>query len=696
MKITLIRQDSGSGKEALSICEAGTLFNKMKTETKSGHITALRNLIPMLEGTYSQYEHIDKLPYIYSAVECTRTKEGERKMKQYNGLVQLEVNRLAGPSEMEYVKRQAALLPQTFAAFCGSSGRSVKIWVRFALPDDRGLPEKEAEAELFHAHAYWLAVKCYQPMLPYDINLQAPVLTQKCRMTLDESPYYNPDAVPFCLEQPLAMPGEETFRQRKQGEKNLLLRLKPGYESAKTFTKIYEAALNRAFQEMEDWKRGDDLQPLLVHLAEHCFKAGIPEEEAVRQTLIHYYREEDERIIRSTIHNLYQECKGFGKKNSIGREQETAFLLEEFMNRRYEFRYNTQIGEVEYRERCSFYFRFRPLDKRAQNSILLDAQSEGIAVWDRDVDRYLHSNRVSVYNPLEEFIFHLPNWDKKDRITELADRVPCANPHWTMLFHRWFLNMVAHWRGYDRQHANSTSPLLVGAQGTRKSTFCRDLIPPGLRGYYTDSIDFSRKRDAEMYLNRFALINIDEFDQITLTQQGFLKHILQKPVVNLRKSYSNSVQELRRYASFIATSNQKDLLTDPSGSRRFMCVEVTGTIDTARPIDYEQLYAQAMYEICHGERYWFDDKDEAILAQGNREFEQTPPAIQLFYRYFKVAGDDKEGEYLSPVEILDYLQKRTTITLSSGKAHHFGRLLQKEGIPCKHTNKGTVYLVVKI
>ena len=69
-----------------------------------------------------------------------------------------------------------------------------------------------------------------------------------------------------------------------------------------------------------------------------------------------------------------------------------------------------------------------------------------------------------------------------------------------------------------------------------------------------------------------------------------------------------------------------------------------------------------MYEIYHGERYWFDDKDEAILTQGNREFEQTPPAIQLFYRYFKVAGDDKEGEFLSPVEILDYLQK----TISEG------------------------------
>ena len=91
-------------------------------------------------------------------------------------------------------------------------------------------------------------------------------------------------------------------------------------------------------------------------------------------------------------------------------------------------------------------------------------------------------------------------------------------------------------------YANSTSPILVGAQGTHKSTFCREMIPPALRAYYTDSIDFSQKRDAELYLNRFALINIDEFDQITLTQQGFLKHILQKPVVNLRKPHGRSVQ----------------------------------------------------------------------------------------------------------------------------------------------------------
>lgn len=134
------------------------------------------------------------------------------------------------------------------------------------------------------------------------------------------------------------------------------MRLTPGYDSAETFTKIFEAALNRALQEMEKWKRGDALQPLLVHLAEHCFKAGIPEEEAVRQTLIHYYHQEEEQTIRLELHNLYQECKGFGKKSSLSREQEAAFLLEEFMNRRYEFRYNTVLDDLEYRQRDSIHF----------------------------------------------------------------------------------------------------------------------------------------------------------------------------------------------------------------------------------------------------------------------------------------------------------------------------------------------------
>lgn len=701
MKITLIREDKSSGKNALSTCEAGALPEKIKSETKAGYISGLRLVIPRLEGTNHSYAYIDKLPLIYPAVEYGRIKDGERVLKRYNGLVQLEVNKLASTQEVELVKRQVALLPQTFAAFCGSSGRSVKIWVRFALPDGK-LPEKRERAALFHAHAYRMAVSCYQPILPFPIMLKEPLLTQNCRMTLDANPYYNPNAVPFCLEQPLAMPGEQTFNQRILGEKNPLLRLEPGYETSDTFSLRFETVIGRAFDEMEDWKREDwkknkDLKPLLILLGEQCFKAGIPEEEAVRQTLMHYYREADEQIIRATLHGIYRESKGFGKKSSLTPEQEISLKLEEFMERRYEFRYNTISDDLEYRQRDSIHFYFRPVDQRERNSVAIDALQEGLRVWDRDVNRYLMSNRVPLHNPVEEYLDDTGTWDGKDRIRVLAALVPCDNPHWKDLFYRWFLSMVAHWRGIDKQHGNCTSPLLIGAQGYHKSTFCRILLPPELRFGYTDSLDFKSKRDAELSLGRFMLINLDEFDQINAGQQGFLKHLLQKPVANLRKPYGASIREVRRYASFIGTSNQKDLLNDPSGSRRFICIEVTAPIDTNVTINYKQLYAQAVHAIYKGERYWLDDRDEAVLKETNAEFEQVSPLEQLFNCYFKLPDSEEDGEWLSPVEILNVMRDNNReIKLINSNIISFGRILRKNGYRSKRTSKGMLYQVARL
>ena len=691
MKITQFRKNEDT--IALSVMDLDILVNKIKTEIKSRPVSTFRE---HLRYTLSDERCMfaDKLPKIIPAAEF-RKVNGQKQMKNYNGIVELTIGPLSNKSEIALVKQKACEQPQTRCAFMGSSGKTVKIWTTFTRPDN-SLPKTREEAELFHAHAYRLAVKCYQPMLPFDIDLKEPVLAQRCRMTLDESPYYNPDAVPFCLEQPLTMPGEETFRQRKLGEKNPLLRLQPGYEAAQTFTKIYEAALNRALQEMEDWKRGDDLQPLLVRLAEHCFKAGLPEEEAIRQTMIHYYREEEEQVIRSILHNLYQECKGFGKKSSISKEQETAFLLEEFMKRRYEFRYNTVQDDLEYRQRDSVHFCFKPVDKRVRNSIAINALKEGISAWDRDVDRFLNSECVPLYNPVEEYLYETGRWDGKDRIRALAGLLPCDNPHWQELFYRWFLSMVAHWRGVDRQHGNNTSPLLVGSQGYRKSTYCRIILPPELRFGYTDSIDFKSKQEAERYLGRFFLINIDEFDQINVSQQGFLKHLLQKPVANLRKPYGNTIREMRRYASFIGTSNQKDLLTDPSGSRRFICIEVTAPINTNVTINYKQLYAQAMEAIYKGERYWLNDEDENILKQTNREFEQASPLEQLFHCYLNPVEEEMEGEWLTAMQILSYLQTKTRDKLAINKVGQFGRALQKLNIPCRKSRKGTLYHLMKV
>lgn len=697
MKITLVREEKESGREAVSTCEADVLLERIKTETKAAHVTALRTmLLYTTPDARGHYEHIDKLPRIYPAVEYGRSRDGGRKLKRYNGIVMLEVNGLAGLSEVELVKEQARLLPQTWAAITGSSGRSVKIWVKFVLPDGN-LPVKEENITLFHACAYRMAVQCYQPILSFPITLKEPNPAQSCRMTLDTDPYFNPDAIAFCQEQPFSMSGEQTFHQRKLTEKNPLLRLKPGFETSETFTILFETTLGKALDEMQNWKRGDTLHPLLVCLAENCFKAGIPEEETVRQVMIHYYRQADEQDVRITIHNLYRECKGFGKKSALTPEQKISLQLEEFMGRRYEFRFNTVSNDLEFRQKDSIHFYFQPVDQRARNSISMDALQEGIKVWDRDVNRYLASNRVPLYNPVEDYLCSVGRWDGKDRIHALADLVPCNNPHWRQLFYRWFLNMVAHWRGLNKQYANSTSPLLVGAQGFRKSTYCRIILPPELRFGYTDSLDFRNKRDAEMYLGRFMLINIDEFDQVSMNQQGFLKHLLQKPVANLRKPYGSSIQEMRRYASFIGTSNQKDLLTDPSGSRRFICIEVTAPINTNVTINYRQLYAQAMEAITKGERYWFDDTDEAILKESNREFEQISPLEQLFHCHFRSPEEGETGEQLSAMQIIEYLQeKNKAINLSQSSITTFGRILKRNQIQSKRTKKGMIYEVIKL
>ena len=207
---------------------------------------------------------------------------------------------------------------------------------------------------------------------------------------------------------------------------------------------LFEAALRQAYIDLDkpdpaDEKSSYSWDTLLSQLALNCFRSGIPEEAVVSRARFRHFARKPLELVRQVVRNVYSRRQDFGSKCALSREQQLSVLIAEFMKRRYEFRFNVQTGEAEFRERHSFCFRFQPVDKRALNSIALDAQAEGIPLWDRDISRYVYSNRVPVYNPLEDFLFNLPEWDGRDRIRPLAQTVPCDNPHWPELFHRWFL-----------------------------------------------------------------------------------------------------------------------------------------------------------------------------------------------------------------------------------------------------------------
>ena len=180
MKIGLNRKENAA--EVWSICTMENFIEKVKRESKGQYISRLREALPSMQGAEGRFASIDKIPRVYPVAEFRRTTDGGRKFKRYNGIVVVEVNQLSGMAEAEYVKQQVSLLPQTYAAFVGSSGRSVKVWIRFSLPDG-SLPETEELASLFHVQAYRLAVQCCQPLIPFPISLKEPSLEQNFCMT---------------------------------------------------------------------------------------------------------------------------------------------------------------------------------------------------------------------------------------------------------------------------------------------------------------------------------------------------------------------------------------------------------------------------------------------------------------------------------------------------------------------------------
>ena len=370
-----------------------------------------------------------------------------------------------------------------------------------------------------------------------------------------------------------------------------------------------------------------------------------------------------------------------------------------FLCRKYDFRYNSVMKCTEYRPKEKDYWGYQPVDARVQKRMTLEVQLANIRVSIKDVRNYLESDLLSTYNPVENFLFNCEGkWDGKDHIRALARTVPTDNPYWEDWFYTWFLAMVDQWRTYShRKYGNSVAPLLISKQGYNKSTFCRSLVPPELQWGYNDNLVLSEKRQVLQAMCQSLVINLDEFNQISpQVQQGFLKNIIQLPSVKMKPPYGSHVQEFPRMASFIATSNMEDILSDPSGNRRFLGVELTGPIDVSQRPNYEQLYAQALSALRAGEKTYFDAEQTRLIMANNRKFEVLSPVDQYFDLYFDLTDDAKQGEYLTAAEIFQELKSHIGSSLKLNSLIAFGRKLsQMPTIHRKRFNDGMRYLVVR-
>lgn len=387
------------------------------------------------------------------------------------------------------------------------------------------------------------------------------------------------------------------------------------------------------------------------------------------------------------------------KEKGMKGSKENIEKMMKYLNEKYDLRYNMVMKYTEYVPKDKEWIGFQAVEPRVQKSLTLEVQLAGINVSIKDVRNFLESNFIKNYNPVEEFLFTCyDNWDGKDHIRALARTVPTNNPHWEDWFYTWFLAMVEQWHNRTgRQYGNSVAPLLISKQGYNKSTFCRRLIPPQLQWGYTDNLILSEKRQVLQAMSQCLLINLDEFNQISAkVQQGFLKNLIQLPNVKYKPPYGSHVQEFPRTASFIATSNMDDILTDPSGNRRFIGIELTGPIDVSVRPNYQQLFAQAEKAIWNGEKTYFDAEQTALIMENNRRYQQVDPIMQCFSESFTPTEDENEGTFMTAAAIFSELKAKYGASLEAKSLLSFGRCLKNiDGLKRKRTMKGTEYLVIR-
>ena len=600
-------------------------------------------------------DHTVNLPRILFAAECVNYKEIQKGLR-YNGLVVVEVNGLKTYEEAVAIRNQAARMDETVMAFLGASGKSVKIVCRGEMFGALALPEKEEEVRQFHKNLYETARRAYQNQFGLDIEYLEPRLERTVYLSADPEMYFNPDARPFKAD---TAKHEQLEPTPISWESDMLM---PGRTVKRTYHFNWVFILREVLGGYFDLPDEDRQMQLLQQIARKSLEQGIPLAHAQGMTLEHPLFHNDPELVKSVFASTYEIplMEEYRKKNkikplkSVPQETLQTMRTEIFLTANYDMRKNLMTGVAEYRMKYAEDQTFKPLTEEVRNDMTIEAREQGLKSWDQDVNRFIDSTRIEQYDPVNTWLDSLPAWDGKDRIGELALRVPTEQPHWEKYLRYWLVGMVAQWRESDKQlTGNALTPLLIGRQGCGKTRFCKILLPPELRDYYNDKLNFKNEFDLNIALTSFALINIDEFDKTTSSQQIVLKYLLSSSDVKFRPPYGKTIKQYRRYTSFIGTTNQQQPLVDPTGSRRFVCVGIPAgkNIDFTDNLDHRQLYAQALHLFNKGERFWLEDDEIQTLIEENVPYQRTIDLVEMINETFRKPKDG-EGRWWSTSEIL--------------------------------------------
>ena len=666
-----------------------TIINSERNEKRYTREELEAFVAQLSDGTYRQQYVRDFNKEVCFAAEWVKLN-GELKAKSYNCLILLSLENLRDLSTVEEYKRLAILQPYTLLCFMGHDGHSLHIVCPYTVSD--GHPSETALLNAFRKLHYIYSSQLGTPLAEHE-----PTFETSCKASYDPQPFYNPAAIAIVVssqpeDSPEFRPMQENISDYNYPEEI------PGLSLRNSRMRRFHDCLDTVIEKNSDLRNDEEFAIIVLEqLADGCRQIGLPQAWCARVAsfIPMFYESLDNNAIESVFKTAY--LKDTLKTIPMKYTRPSALLAfktEAYMKEHYTLRLNVMTGTPEYRMNAVGYG-FLPLDQAARNTMAIKALKAGVESWDKDLNRYIDSNLIPKYYPMEDYLRHLPKWNgKHDYVGELARRVKTDNKHWENDFHTWMLSMVAQWMGKDRQHGNAIVPLLIGPQGSGKTTFCRRLLPEYLQVYFNDRLSMKNDNDIFLAMSGYALINIDEFDAMSKNQQPILKYLISKHDIKFRPPYGKVMEERQRFASFIATTNNRRPLVDPTGSRRFICV-YADEIDNTGLINYDQLYAQLYTELQQGHRYWFEDEENARIMQQNEPFQQINSYEQMITLTYLAPEDTPEDtKYVLLQDIMKHLEKSfPTFSIGRSTDMELGRRLTKMGYDNKRRNKGSAFRV---
>ena len=644
-------------QKAILFCIFAHVFNDSKlmkiTKVKEKNGTMQKPVSTELSAVVEQMrskktlDMREKPRLLFSA---TFGRGGFDEVRSMTGL--LLMTAVAGTEQQAREWQRAVMqVPYTLLAFRNVFSKELNVVVRVAFADGHE-PAEVGEYLSLLQQAQSQVAPVYQSLTGCRLRRCEVSLDSGCSLCYDPHVGYHAEAQSFPVIVKDSSP--LTKYQDVKVETDGSIEWYPSYEEREQLRMEYYSCLYRALEEHPD---DNDEEQALVALADYCRKARLEEEACVKRTLWQCRFQGQEDLVRKIFRSAYVRSYQGKTTSQMNQKERIARTIRDFFERRYQLRYNMVKQVTEFRPNDQQFRPWQPLTDRDLKRIAFEEMLEGGHGWMVDIELYVGSSLVPRYNPIHEFLGGVGQWDRQhDYIEEYARRLKTDYADWPRYFHRWLLAMVAQAMEKSRDHGNSMVPLLIGTQAMKKSTWCKNILPYQLREYYMDDIKMDNAEQVERVLSRMWLVNIDEYNAKTDREQAKIKRLLTEKDVQVRKMRSDQYTMMPRLCSFIATTNDRQPLCDPTGSRRYLCVEVTGVADMTGKVNYKQMYAQVVWEIEHGVQYWFSDDDERAITEHNQRYQLHTSIEEVLMAFYEPVSRDKE-HFLTTTAIQQQLRR---------------------------------------